>query len=73
METLSSNTGDETNCLGRIDEEWEEDSEEEEEMEENKQEKDIKERKGETTHRFQSQTLQTRWELHMEIKASDWL
>lgn len=50
METLSSHTGDESNRLGRIEEEWEEDSEEEEVEEENEQEENIKERKGETTH-----------------------
>lgn len=60
MEDLSSYTGDETNCLGSIEEEGEEDSEQEEEDE---QEDDTKEpRKGETklcTHcRFQSLTSQ---------------
>lgn len=51
MEALSSYTGDETNCLGSIEEEGEEDSEEteeEEEEEENGQEEEVKEqRKGE--------------------------
>lgn len=68
MEALSSYTGDETNCLGSIEEEGEEDSEEEEENdqeqeEEDEQEDDTKEpRKGETKLctrcRFQSLTSQ---------------
>lgn len=68
MEALSTYTGDESNCLGSIEEEAEEDSKEEEENEQEEEEEDeqgddTKEpRKGETklcTHcRFQSLTSQ---------------
>ncbi|XP_075876308.1 uncharacterized protein mettl21ca isoform X2 [Nelusetta ayraudi] len=43
MEALSSYTGDETNCLGSIEEEGEEDSEEEEENEQEQEEEDEQE------------------------------
>lgn len=75
METLSSYTGDENNCLGSIEEEEEEDSEEEKVEEEDGQEADKEEqRKGETNAAgLTLEPHRPQWDLHVEIKASDGL